>query len=95
MMDQAKAEEIERQAREYVSKLKQFNSHLLTYVGVITLLFVFNLITNPSYLWAFWPAAGWGIAIIIQAVSTFDTFQIFGRDWEEAQVKKRIKKLSK
>ncbi|WP_305425877.1 2TM domain-containing protein [Photobacterium leiognathi] len=82
--------EDEKQAIEYVKSIKEFYSHLVTYLLVITVLFVINYFTSPDYWWAVWPALGWGIGIVSHALSAFEILNIFGPDWERKQVEKRL-----
>ena len=76
---------------EYVRDIKGFYSHLTNYVVVISLLFVLNFITDSSYIWAWWPAMGWGIGVLNHAVHTFEWFNWFGAKWERRQIEKRLK----
>ncbi len=48
-----------------------FYKHLAVYLAVNALLVVINLLTSPGSYWAIWPLLGWGIAIVIHAVSVF------------------------
>ncbi|WP_305418977.1 2TM domain-containing protein [Photobacterium leiognathi] len=82
--------EDEKQAIEYVKSIKEFYSHLVTYLLVITGLFVINYFTSPDYWWAVWPALGWGIGIVSHALSAFEVVNVFGPDWERKQVEKRL-----
>lgn len=82
--------EDEKQAIEYVKSIKEFYSHLVTYLLVITGLFVINYFTSPNYWWAVWPALGWGIGIVSHALSAFEILNIFGPEWERKQVEKRL-----
>jgi len=56
-----------------------FLLRLIVYVVVIAMLFVLNLLTNPTYIWAWWPAMGWGIGIVIAAVRTTERRYAFAR----------------
>ncbi|PHZ60426.1 XRE family transcriptional regulator [Photobacterium leiognathi] len=80
--------EDEKQAIEYVKSIKEFYSHLVTYLLVITGLFVINYFTSPDYWWAVWPALG--IGIVSHALSAFEILNIFGPEWERKQVEKRL-----
>lgn len=80
----------EERAMNQVQKLKGFYKGLILYILVIGGLFAINFISNPDYIWAVWPALGWGIAIVIQGVGTFGIFNLFGPDWEKRQVEKRL-----
>lgn len=80
----------EQMALEYVREIKGFYSHLICYAIIITLLFILNLVTSPGYIWAGWPAMGWGIGVISHGVSVFKEFDLLGHDWEKRQVEKRL-----
>jgi len=80
----------ESEVLEYVRDLKGFYSHLTNYVVVIAILFTINIFTDPSYIWAWWPALGWGIGIVNHAIHAFEWFNWFGARWEKKQVEKRL-----
>jgi hypothetical protein len=64
-------------ARERAKQLRDFYGHLMTYVVVCSLLVVIDLVANEAgetfmgLNWAYWPIIGWGIAIVIHALSVF------------------------
>jgi len=80
-----------RDALRQVRQLRHFYRHLMTYAVVITFLHIINLITSDTY-WAFWPALGWGIAIVLHALRTSQISPFFGADWEDRQVQKILAK---
>ena len=80
----------EQSAIEYVKDIKDFYSHLISYVGFITFLAIINLLTSPEYYWFIWPALGWGIGIISHALSIFEIVNFFSPEWEKKQVEKRL-----
>ena len=82
--------ENEKTVIDQVRAIKGFYSHLITYLLVIAVLFIINLITDSSYIWAWWPALGWGIGIINHAVNAFEVFNLFGAKWEKKQIEKRL-----
>jgi transcriptional regulator with XRE-family HTH domain len=84
----ARAEEM--LAMQHVYRLKRFYMHLGTYVVVISLLVIINLVTSPHRMWAQWPALGWGVGIFFSGVSLFGWLPFFGADWEKRQVEKRL-----
>ena len=90
MDDEIKVSSEEKKVLEQVREIKGFYFHLIMYVSVITLLFVINFITNPSYIWAWWAAMGWGIGITFHGLSAFEVLNLFGADWEKKQVEKRL-----
>lgn len=80
----------EERAIEYVRDLKGFYTHLTSYVLVMLVLFVINLVFTPGYIWAFWAALGWGIGILVHGLNVFEVINWFGPDWERRQVEKRL-----
>ncbi|MDD1781146.1 2TM domain-containing protein [Enterovibrio sp. ZSDZ35] len=90
MTDEVKYTEEEERVMNQVRDIKGFYSHLVTYVLVIGMLFVINLLTSPEYIWAWWPAMGWGIGLVVQALNTFDVLNFFGPEWEKKQIEKRL-----
>ncbi|WP_068713570.1 2TM domain-containing protein [Vibrio tritonius] len=80
----------EKMALEQVKDIKSFYSNLMTYVVVIAMLFVINYLTDPSYIWAWWPTLGWGIGVISHGLSAFEVVNLFGPEWEKKQVEKRL-----
>ncbi len=48
-----------------------FYKHVFVYVAVSILLLVINYLMSLEYLWAVWPIMGWGIAVVIHALSVF------------------------
>ncbi len=75
---------------EHVRDIKGFYSHVTTYVLVMALLFVINLVTDPSNIWAWWPALGWGLGVTMHGVNVFEVLNFFGPDWEKREIEKRL-----
>lgn len=84
------AEAEEALAFAHVRRVKRFYVHLARYVVIIAGLFVVNVVTYPHYIWAVWPALGWGIGLAFHGLSTFDLIPFFGAEWERRQVEKRL-----
>ncbi|WP_231613090.1 2TM domain-containing protein [Pseudoalteromonas sp. Z9A5] len=40
-----------------------------TYLLILTLLTVINLLTSPSYIWIVWPVIGMGIGLVVSTLS--------------------------
>lgn len=49
----------------------KFYAHLRSYLIVNGVLFLINVVTSRSYLWAVWPMLGWGIGLAFDASDTF------------------------
>ena len=80
----------EQQAIIYVRDIKGFYTHLIIYIVVIGFLFALNIIRSSNHIWAIWPAVGWGIGVTFHALNVFEVINLFGVDWEQRQIKKRL-----
>ena len=72
----------EEKARERVDELRDYYTHLATYVAVNLFLVILNLVTSPESFWFIYPLLGWGIGIAIHTAEVFWT----GSDWEERKI---------
>ncbi len=73
-------------AFERVRKIKKFYLHVAQYVLVIAMLVVINLVTSSHYFWAIWPALGWGVALAMNGMTTFDLVPFLNAAWERKKV---------
>lgn len=78
----------EKDALQYVRRLRRLYYSAAMYAAVTSILFVVNWLTSPDYLWVGWVALGWGAGLCIKALKTFDPF--LGPRWERRQVEKRL-----
>ncbi len=85
-LQQDNLQEIEQQARKRVKELQEFYTHFLSYILVNSLLIVINLLTTPGYFWAMWPILGWGVGLVLHALSIFGLFGIGSKAWKERKV---------
>ena len=79
----------EQHAIEYVRDLKGFYSHAISYALTIPVLFIINVQTT-DYMWAWWPAMGWGIGLLLHGIQVYEVFDFYSSDWEKRQVEKRL-----
>ena len=79
-------------AQKRVKAIKDFWSHLITYVVVNIILFIIDLLTSPGEWWFYWVILGWGIAVVINAVSVFGMGKFQSKKWEEAKIKEILDK---
>jgi DNA-binding XRE family transcriptional regulator len=77
-------------ALQHVRKVKGFYIGLIQYAVVMAVLLVINMVTTPHRWWVIWPALGWGIAMVMRAVRTFELVPFLNGDWEKKQVEKRL-----
>lgn len=59
---------------------------MLQYLIIIPALLAINIWQNIGYYWAFYPALGWGLGVLLHALVVFERFSPFGADWEKQQV---------
>ena len=94
MSNQAKVSTEEEQAIIYVRDIKGFYTHLIIYIVVVGTLFTLNITRSSNHIWAIWPALGWGIGVLFHGLNVYEVFNLFGVDWENRQIKKRLKRNS-
>jgi hypothetical protein len=75
------------QARERVTELKAFYLHAVVFALVNLALFAIDM-ADSGPTWFYWPLLGWGIGLAAHAFTTFRGGALFGRDWEERQIRK-------
>jgi hypothetical protein len=79
-------------AKKRVRALRDFYGHVIIYLIINVFLIVVNLISTPERLWFYWVTLGWGIAVILNAISVFGIGGIWGSDWEDKKIKQMLKK---
>jgi len=86
--------ELVQHAREHVEAMRSFFTHLFTYIVVNLGLFLINYFTrgDTGTWWFYWPLLGWGIGVASHAFSVFGAYGLFGREWEEKQVKRYLER---
>lgn len=72
-----------RAAIKRAEELQGFYVHLLIYLVVNAGLFLINLLGKgeDGGWWFFWPLAGWGIGVLVHALTTFTG--LFSDSWKE------------
>ena len=75
-----------QEAKGRVREIRGFYTHLAVYVLVNTFLFLLDITLSPDVLWFYWPLLGWGIAIVVHAVSVFGFGPWLGQEWEEKKI---------
>ena len=72
----------QNQARQRIKALKDFYSHLASYMIVHIFLVALNLFLSPEHLWFFYSLGGWGIGLAIHAFDVFGT----SKGWEDRKM---------
>ena len=76
-------------ARKRVEELKAFYGHAIVFAGVMTLLFVINLLTRGEW-WVQWPLMGWGIGLLVHGIAVFFKSSTVLKDWEDRKIKQLL-----
>ena len=84
----------EKEALEYVARLKGFYMHLFMY-AVFAFFFLggFGLkwgFTSPPVRLMLYAFAGWAIGLVIHALHAYEVFDFFGPKWERRMVERRL-----
>jgi len=77
-------------AFSHVREVRRFYTGLIAYVVVISALVAVNLITSPRVIWVIYPAAGWGLGLLVRGLGLFGILPWLGPEWEKRQVEKRL-----
>ena len=93
----------EADIRRRVHAQAEFYRHLMIYAGVVTMLWVINLMQAglPSAgaslwrYWAIWPTVGWGIGVLVHGVTALSSFGFLSRDWEERKVRELMERADR
>ena len=72
-------------AKKRVNEIKEFYQHLVVYVLVNAFLFTVNKLTSPGHNWFIWPLLGWGLGLVLHALTVFGA--LWGSGWEERKIK--------
>ncbi len=84
-------QDFEREAVDYVQKVKAVRIHLIIFALVMPALYVLNLYISPEYLWVGLVAISWGSALVF-IFALFALTGLFGASWERKQFQKRMRK---
>ena len=76
----------ERRARERVGEIRAFYHHLTVYLVVNAILFLIDIFSGGG-TWFFWPLLGWGIAVAIHGLNTFQILPWSSKAWEDRKVR--------
>ena len=76
-------------ARNRVKDLREFYGSLAAYVVVMIVLFIVDYSDRGNW-WMYWPAMGWGIAIVLHAFRTLGPGS--GSQWEKRKIKEYMER---
>ncbi|WP_299207860.1 2TM domain-containing protein [uncultured Dokdonia sp.] len=72
-------------AKAYVTELKEFYTHLISYLIMVPVFIFINYYTT-SFPWAIFPIVGWGIGVFSHGAQTFGWNPLFNKDWEKRKI---------
>ena len=78
-------------ARKQVDELKGFYYSLISYCLVIPFLIFINYKTFWGYQWFWFPMAGWGLGLSIQAFRVFVSNRFLGDSWEKRKMEEYMR----
>jgi hypothetical protein len=81
-----------KQARRAVRRRMGFFRHVSTFVSVLALLLIIDIVTGPDEFWVQWVALVWGIVLAVHFLNTFVFDAILGRDAERRMVERELRK---
>src|ERR1051326_7886401 len=68
-------------------EVRRFRQHLITYIAVVGVLFLVNVLSGGfwyGHWWFLWVALIWGVFLALQAAHLFGDH--FGHEWEDRMV---------
>jgi hypothetical protein len=81
-----------RAARRTVRKRMGFFKHLSTYVSVLALLLILDIVTGPDGFWVQWVALIWGIVLALHFLNVFVFDTVLGREAEREMIERELRK---
>jgi len=83
-------------ARKRVEELKAFYYSLISYCFVIPfLIFIWYRFSSNTIQWFWFPMAGWGLSLVLQAYRVFVDNGAFGASWEKRKIEEYMRKQDK
>ena len=79
-------------ARHKARILREFYSHLSTYLMVNGIFFLVNYLTSPGEWWVLYPLIGWGVCLTIHGMDTIFKITGFFDKWEDSKTEELMRK---
>lgn len=79
-------------ARRRVRRVLAFYRHVAFFVGVMMVLTVFDLITNPDHFFVQWVALIWGVVLAFHFLNVYVFDALLGRETEKRMIEKEMRK---
>jgi len=87
-----------QKARDRVQEGKGFYAHAVMFLVANVALAVLNLATfkkSDGIIWFIWPLIGWGVVLVVHAISVFGIGRFLGRGWEQRQIQRELDRRHK
>ncbi len=81
-----------KNAKKAVNEKLGFYTHLAVYL-IVNLFFLFLNLKQGGFIWAIYPAVGWGIGLLFHGLGVFSFFN--SKRWKQKQIYKEIEKQRK
>ncbi len=81
-----------RRARRRVRRVMGFYRHLSTFVTVILVLLVINIITGPDDFWVQWVVLIWGIILAMHFLNVYVFDYVLGREAERRMIERELRR---
>ncbi len=75
-------------AQARVEELKNFYNHLISFIVINPFLIFVNYMTFWDFKWFWFSLGGWGLGLLIHALTTFGV----SRNWEERKIRELMDK---
>ncbi|AVR46106.1 histidine kinase [Christiangramia fulva] len=80
-------------AKKRVEELREFYTHLFSFVIINLFLAGLNYYTNKwAYPWFLWVTFGWGIGMLFSALKVFRINPFYNKEWEERKIREYMEK---
>ena len=86
--EEKKWNESYRKASKRVENIKNFYTHLITFIVINIFLVIINYWTYWDYQWFWFALFGWGIGLVLHGINTF----FISDDWEERKIREFMDK---
>jgi len=93
--DPERTEEALKLAEQWVERKLGFYRHLAVYIVVNIGILAFNMATSPYFLWFLVPLCGWGIGVVVHAVSVFGFSGQRVERWRQREIEKELDRLTR
>jgi hypothetical protein len=81
-----------KSAKRKAKILREFYSHLSTYLTVNGVFFVVNYLTSPGDWWVLYPLIGWGVCLTLHGIDTIFKISGFFDKWEDNKTEELMRK---